>query len=345
MAKYTNTMEMPRKIVMGSEILDELKGVVDDLGFQRPTIICDKVTYEIAASYLSDLLSCPVIFATHADYSEVEKIVDELPEGTDVIVGVGGGTIIDLAKLSSRLRSIPFISVPTAASHDGIASSRASIKNRDEKTSIQALPPVAVVADTHIISQAPYRFLAAGYADLISNYTAVKDWELAHRLKGEYFSEYSHQLSLLSAKLMIKNADIIKEGNERAARKVLKGLISSGIAMSIAGSSRPASGSEHLFSHALDMIAPKPAMHGEQCGVGSIMMMYLHGGKWRSLKKALKTVKAPTNAEELDIEEDIILKALTISHTIRDRFTILGSEGLTEDAARNLAIKTGVIKE
>ena len=55
-------------------------------------------------------------------------------------------------------------------------------------------------------------------------------------------------------------------------------MISSGMAISIAGNSRPASGSEHKFSHALDMIAPKPALHGEQCGVGTIMMMYLHGG-------------------------------------------------------------------
>jgi len=344
MDKYTHTMEMPRKIVMGSGILDELKKVVDELGFRDPLIICDKVTYEIAAERASELLACPVIYATHADFSEVERIVNEIPFDTDVLIGVGGGTVIDIAKLSSRMRSIPFVSVPTAASHDGIASSRASIKQKDEKTSVQALPPVAVLADSKIIASAPYRFLAAGYADLISNYTAVKDWELAYRLKGEYFSEYAYQLSLLSAKLMIKNASIIKEGNERAVRKVVKGLISSGIAMSIAGSSRPASGSEHLFSHALDEIAPKPAMHGEQCGVGSIMMMYLHGGKWNSIRRALKTVKAPVEAEGLEIEDDLVLEALTIAHTIRDRYTILGYKGLTMEAARNLATNTGVIR-
>ena len=344
MDRYTHTMEMPRKIVMGSGIIDELGKVVVELGFKDPIILCDNITYEIAAKHASELLSCPVIFAKHADFSEVENIVNELPSEVDVLIGVGGGTIIDLAKLSSRLRSIPFISVPTAASHDGIASSRASIKKRDEKTSIQALPPVAVIADTKIISGAPYRFLAAGYADLISNYTAVKDWELAHRIKGEYFSEYAYQLSLLSAKLMIKDASLIKEGTERAVRKVVKGLITSGIAMSIAGSSRPASGSEHLFSHALDAIAPRPAMHGEQCGVGSIMMMYLHGGKWGSIRRALKTVKAPVDAEGLGMDDDIILEALVMAHKIRDRYTILGSEGLTRDAARNLALNTGVVK-
>jgi glycerol-1-phosphate dehydrogenase [NAD(P)+] len=289
-------------------------------------------------------LSCPVIFAKNPDFSDVDRIVKELPSKVDVLIGVGGGSVIDLAKISSGIRSIPFISVPTAASHDGIASSRASIKRRDEKTSVQALPPLAVVADTKIISSAPYRFLAAGFADLISNYTAVKDWELAHRLKGEYFSEYAYQLSLLSAKLMIKNASIIREGTERAVRKVLKGLISSGIAMSIAGSSRPASGSEHLFSHALDVISPKPAMHGEQCGVGSIMMMYLHGGKWNSIRRALNTVKAPVDAEGLGMGDEVILEALVMAHKIRDRYTILGTQGLTKEAALNLAVNTGVVK-
>ncbi len=142
---------------------------------------------------------------------------------------------------------------------------------------------------------------------------------------------------------MVKNASVVKVGDERSVRKVLKGLISSGIAMSIAGSSRPASGSEHLFSHALDAIAPHPAMHGEQCGVGTMMMMYLHGGSWNTIRRALHLVRAPTTAEGLGIEGEYIIEALTSAHTIRDRFTILGTQGLSEDAARSLAQNTGVL--
>ena len=127
-------------------------------------------------------------------------------------------------------------------------------------------------------------------------------------------------------------------------KQVVKALISSGMAISIAASSRPASGSEHKFSHALDMVAPKPALHGEQCGVGTIMMMYLHGGNWESIRDALKIVKAPTTAEELGIEPEYIIEALKIAHTIRkDRYTILGDRGLTDEAARKLASNTGVI--
>lgn len=144
--------------------------------------------------------------------------------------------------------------------------------------------------------------------------------------------------------MVIKSADSIKKGLEESARIVVKALISSGIAMSIAGSSRPASGSEHKFSHALDIVAPKPALHGEQCGVGTIMMMYLHGKDWKFIRDTLKKINAPTNAYELGIDPEYIIEALTMAHKIRkERYTILGDRGLTRAAAKRLAEVTGVI--
>jgi len=150
----------------------------------------------------------------------------------------------------------------------------------------------------------------------------------------------------MTAKLILKSSNIIKEGLEESARLVVKSLFSSGVAISIAGSSRPASGSEHKFSHALDEIAPKSksSLHGEQCGLGTIMMMSLHDGNWKCIQETLKKIKAPTNAYDLDIDPEYIIEALTIAHTIRtERYTILGDRGLSRSAAKNLAIKTGVI--
>ena len=116
------------------------------------------------------------------------------------------------------------------------------------------------------------------------------------------------------------------------------------MAISIAGTSRPASGSEHLFSHALDKILDKPALHGEQCGIGTIMMMYLHGGDWKAIRDSLKAVQAPTTAGEVGISEDDIIEALILAHKIRpERYTILGDNGISKEAAYELAHKTGVI--
>jgi glycerol-1-phosphate dehydrogenase [NAD(P)+] len=114
--------------------------------------------------------------------------------------------------------------------------------------------------------------------------------------------------------------------------------------MSVAGSSRPCSGSEHLFSHALDRVAARPSLHGEQCGVGSIMMMYLHGGDWRRTRAALQSIGAPVSARELGVTADEVVEALVQAHRIRpERYTILGDNGLTREAAERLATVTGVI--
>jgi len=123
----------------------------------------------------------------------------------------------------------------------------------------------------------------------------------------------------------------------------VKSLIVSGVAMSVAGSSRPASGAEHMFSHTLDQISPGTSMHGEQCGIGAIMMMYLHGGEWEMIRDALEDIGAPTTARQLGIDKELIIDALMKSHSIRpERYTILGSEGLTREASLRLIETTGV---
>ena len=121
-------------------------------------------------------------------------------------------------------------------------------------------------------------------------------------------------------------------------------FIPSLVILSMGLNNQSASGSEHLFAHALDKIAKKPALHGEQCGVGTIMMMHLHGGDWKFIQSALKAVKAPTNIKELGITEDELIQALVMANSIRpERYTILGDNGITEEAAIELAIKTEVL--
>jgi glycerol-1-phosphate dehydrogenase [NAD(P)+] len=98
-----------------------------------------------------------------------------------------------------------------------------------------------------------------------------------------------------------------------------------------------------MFSHALDLIKPDNALHGEQCGIGSIMMMKLHRGNWLRIRDALREIGAPTTAEEINCSEDDIVNALVKARSVRDRFTILGDRGLTKEAARKVARDTGVI--
>jgi glycerol-1-phosphate dehydrogenase [NAD(P)+] len=208
-----------------------------------------------------------------------------------------------------------------------------------------AQSPLAIIADTNVIFQAPWRSVVSGCGDVLAKFTAVRDWRLAHMDKDEYYGEYAASLALMSATLIEENAVIIQQGNEEGTRMLLEALISCGVAMSIAGSSRPCSGSEHLFSHALDIVKPSKAMHGEQCGVGSIIMTCLYGGNWKRIRDTLKCVGAPTTAAELGVEDVDVVKALKLASTLRpERYTILQKLGLDYEGCEKVARATEVIK-
>lgn len=340
-------MEFPREVLLGKNILCKVGEITQRFEFHSPLILTGPTTYRIAASAVEKEVDADVYIIEEISIAEIEKIA-ALTEAkkTDVIIGVGGGKIMDAAKLSASWTHQPWMSVPTSSSNDSLSSQAISFvlsreaENRGKPRNAHA--PLCIIIDMDVVEKAPHRMLVAGCGDLISNYTAVRDWELAHRLKGEYYSEYAAALSLMSAKLVVENARVVRDTPPEGARLVVKGLVSSGVAMSIAGSSRPASGSEHLFSHALDLLGSK-AYHGEQCGVGTIMMMYLHNADWKSMRDVLKYIGAPTTAHELGVKDDTVVEALTMCHTLRERYTILGERGITKEAASAMAETTGVI--
>jgi len=343
-------MELPRKVAVGNGVLLELPEICSDLKLEpRVLIITGPNTQEIVGKAIFELLETggfepETLISSASKLEEVDR-TEMLAREIDArfLIGAGGGRSIDIAKLASLRSGVPFISVPTAASHDGICSAQASLTVNGETASLSAQAPLAIVADTKIISQAPARLLAAGCGDIISNYTALMDWQLAHRLRNEEYSEYAAALSGMTARMIVELAPSIRPGLEDSAKIVVKALISSSVAMSIAGSSRPASGSEHKFAHAINRIAPGRALHGELCGLGTIAMMYLHGGDWRMIRTALDHVGAPTSAAEAGLEREIVLEALVQAHKIRpERYTILDA-GLNRMAAARAAEATGII--
>ena len=343
-------MELPRIVAIGSGVVDELPEVCRRLHLRKSAlIITGPHTRQALGKHISDLLhqagyEPQILVSTASKLEEVDRAETLAREAqAGFLIGAGGGRSIDIAKLASLHLDLPFLSVPSAASHDGICSAQASLTVNGERASIPARAPLAIVADCEIIAGAPARLLAAGCGDIISNYTALLDWQLASRLKGEEFSEYASALSGMTARMIVERSGDIRPGSEESARIVIKALISSGVAMSIAGSSRPASGSEHKFAHAINKIAPNRALHGELCGLGTIMMMYMHGGDWRMIKQALEKVGAPTTARQAGLDAEQVIAALVSAHEIRpERYTILDT-GLNRMAAVRAAEITGVI--
>jgi glycerol-1-phosphate dehydrogenase [NAD(P)+] len=344
-------MQLPREVIVGKGTLNRIPEVVKRLGLSgKALVMSDSKCYDVAGRAVSGFLeesglAVDFLLVKTMTINDVLAVEDQIKElKPQVLFGVGGGTIIDAAKVSSGSQNIPFISVPTTVSHDGIASPLASIKGSDKPYSILAQAPLAIIADTEVIAQAPWRFVISGCGDVIAKLTAVKDWKLAHQEKNEYYGEYAASLALMSAKLVIENADLIVYRADEGLRVLLEALISCGVAMSIAGSSRPCSGSEHLFSHALDLVNSHHAMHGEQCGVGSILTAYLHRANWQRIRNTLKQIGAPTTASELGVKDVDVVKALEAAAKIRpERYTILHKLNLSFEACEKTAKATGII--
>jgi glycerol-1-phosphate dehydrogenase [NAD(P)+] len=343
---------LPRNVVVGHGVIGQTADAVEDVHLSgRPLVVSSPTPHEVAGERVFAQFEgrgqdpAEAIVET-ASFGAVERVIETAEEvDAGFLLGVGGGKAIDIAKMAADDLDLGFVSVPTAASHDGIVSGRGSVPEGDTRHSVASEPPLAVVADTEIIADAPWELTTAGCADIISNFTAVRDWQLANRLKNVEYHEYAGALSQMTAEMLVENAGSIKQGLEESAWIVVKALVSSGVAMSIADSSRPASGAEHLFSHQLDRIAPEPALHGHQVGIGAIMTEYLHTGakgQWQDVHDALEAIGAPTTADDLGIPEDTVIEALTTAHQIRDRYTILG-DGVNEPAAIEAATVTGVI--
>ncbi|MCL2149231.1 MAG: NAD(P)-dependent glycerol-1-phosphate dehydrogenase [Methanomassiliicoccaceae archaeon] len=344
------TMDFPRTVLLGHDMIEQVADACKSLQFgKKGVIVTGSDTHSAAGRRVEELMSvsydAKVVLTGSATMDNVRVVEEEArAHKAKFLLAVGGGSKIDITKMVAYDLGIPFLSIPTSVAHDGIASDRASIKSDGRSVSVSAASPIGIIADTRVINDAPFKYLAAGCADVISNLTALRDWEIANKVKKEEISSSACIISRFAAEEIIFNSGSIKEGYEESVWLVLKPIIASGLSMGVAGSSRPTSGSEHMFSHALDAIRPDTALHGAQCGVGTIMMMKLQRGNWKRVRDALKCIGAPTTAAELGFSDDEIIEALVRARGMReDRYTVLGEKGLTRRAAEKVARDTGVI--
>ena len=339
-------MELPTKVLIGDGVIKKLGEFLEESAGGRKVVISSgsNVTSKVREEVDSAIGREPVwVGVTVPDMENVNRVMSAA-SGCGCIVGVGGGKSVDVGKLAAFKLHLPFYSVPTSASHDGISSPFASLRGLDRPYSVMAKPPVGILADIGVISSAPRRLLASGCGDLVSKLTAVKDWQLANRVTGEYYGSYSASLALMSASVVLDHARRIGRFDRESVRELVEALISTGVAAGIAGSSRPCSGSEHLFSHYLDLVAPESGLHGEKCGIGTIMMAKLHGSDWRRVRAALKKVGAPVEASQIGVDDSMVVESLVKASSIRpDRYTILSRRRLTNSSALALAKATGVI--
>ena len=345
----SHTMELPRKIVVGEKNIANIGNFLKSLkNTKKVSLISGSnvkkiIQKKIQKHFDLDKIENIWYLAKTNDTKSIRDIEKKVSQNkSDLIIGVGGGRSVDIAKMIGFNLALPFVSVPTSASHDGIASPFVSIKG-DKPHSLVTTAPLGVFVDVDIMKRAPKKLLASGCGDLIAKITAVRDWQLSRDKTGEYYGRYSADLASMSAKILMESSErFSKKGLD--VREIVEALISAGVASCIAGSSRPCSGAEHLFSHAVDKLEPGVGLHGEKCGIGTIMMAKLQGQDWKKIVNTLKNVGAPTTAKEIGLKSTTLVKALMIAQSLRpERYTILNEVNMTEKKAITLAKSTKVL--
>lgn len=191
----------------------------------------------------------------------------------EAVVGIGGGKTIDATKYAASLAGIPMVAVATNLSHDGICSPVASLVHDGGKPSFGVPMPLAIMVDLDFVHDAPQSLVRAGVGDVVSNLSAIEDWQLGRTERGEPVDGVAISMARTAAEAVLGRADSIE--SDAFLTVLAEALIMSGMSMVIAGSSRPASGGDHEIMHAVDQLFPGTANHGELAGIGAAFCFFL----------------------------------------------------------------------
>ncbi|GAA1933453.1 iron-containing alcohol dehydrogenase family protein [Streptomyces sodiiphilus] len=266
------------------------------------------------------------------------KLADAMKSGHyDALVGLGGGKIIDAAKYASARIGLPMVAVATNLSHDGICSPVSILDNDAGRGSYGVPTPIALVVDLDVIRDAPVRFVRAGIGDAVSNLSAVADWELSHRETGEQIDGLAAAMARQAGEAVLRHPGTCRD--DAFLTVLSEGLVLSGIAMTIAGHTRPSSGACHEISHALDLLYPKrSALHGEQVGLGAAFAMHLRGAAEGSalIVEVLRRHGLPVLPGDIGFSAEEFAAAVAFAPQTRPgRYTILEHLDLSTDEIRD----------
>lgn len=335
-------------IRVGSGVIQELPGILRDLGASHIFLVADNYTYEAAGRQVEQLLDqAGLPYHKRVFQTETPLVPNEYALGSvlaamtsqdDMLLAVGSGTLNDVTKYVSARTGVPYVIAATAPSMDGYASTVAPTILDGFKTTLPAVYPAAIVADVDILKDAPMPMLTAGFGDIIGKFTSLADWRLSHQLNGEYYCPEVAGVIEAAVETCAANAQALAQREPQAIQAVTEALILSGLAMGMVGVSRPASGAEHQMAHYWEMDALRRGeehpLHGNAVGVGTVLAasMYEMAAEYLpqgfaapdkgQILACLQAAGSCADPKELGIRRELCLESLLHAMELRDRFTV-----------------------
>ena len=275
-----------RKVLIDSGALCRCADVIRELGLgERVLLVADPTTRAIAGDALLAHLGGAGMDAKlhtlrggelHADEEALGSVLIALDENVELLIAVGSGTIGDIVRFVAFRTGVPYITVATAPSMDGFASSVSPLNVGGFKITYEAVSAEAIIGDVDILKQAPMDMIAAGFGDILGKMTALCDWKLADALGEDVYCPTLGALVQQALDACIAVAESLASRDSEAIARLMEALVLSGLAIQLMGNSRPASGSEHHVAHYFEMtdiFAHRNArLHGDKVGVGTLLI-------------------------------------------------------------------------
>ncbi len=275
-------------VEIGNGITERAGEILNNAGFPKKLLVVgDDNTMRVSEGLLPSLKNAGFDVAKKLIYSDmkyakVEQLreVEALAKEVDGIISVGTGSLNDLCRVASYELGKKFCIFATAPSMDGFASDTAPIIENEFKTSWQARQPMVILADTKILAKAPTELKSAGFGDMVAKYLGILEWRIANILIDEYYCPAVAQITLDALEKCCSLADKVTADDEESAGAIMEALVLSGLAMKLAGCSRPASGAEHVVSHYWECYKLArgiwPEFHGKKVGVATLVLVKLY---------------------------------------------------------------------
>lgn len=339
-----------KHIYVGEGVYVKIGDIVKEIYPKEILIISDKNTYEALGKSVESKIKESgfnyknIILSNGEgdlvpDERTIGRLLVEMSDETELLVAVGSGTINDVSRIVSARTKIPYVIVGTAPSMDGYASTVSPLIIDKTKLTYPGIYPYAILADSNIMKDAPFEMICAGFGDILGKYTALSDWMLSHKINDEYFCKTTEKLVREAMNKCFASIEGAVNREPKAIEYIAEALILSGVAMTLTGNSRPASGAEHHLSHywEIDKLSRnlEHPLHGNSVGVGTVVSAWIY----KELKieekygikvpdpeeiiKLLDSIGAKSSPKALGIEKELFRRSVIHALEIRPRFTIL----------------------
>jgi glycerol-1-phosphate dehydrogenase [NAD(P)+] len=292
----------------------------------RVAVAFGKSSSHVAAELMPALRQADDFQIGNATVESATELADRIRVGSyDAVVAIGGGRVLDTAKFASARLGLPMVAVATNLAHDGIASPVSILGSGPQRGSYGVALPIAVIIDLDLVRRSPRRYVVAGVGDVVSNVSALADWQLSHDVTNEPLDGLAMTLSRTAAAGLIHRRDSVE--SDQFLVSLGEALVLSGLAMAVSGTSRPCSGACHEISHAIDRLFPDQAIsHGEQVGLGAAFASFLRGDEDVAMELAgfLRRHGLPVLPEDMGLSIDQFTEAVLFAPRTRPgRYTIL----------------------